>query len=493
MSKKEHVDREELVDFITSWGPEGVPAGQLVAEFGLTKEQLVDFIDSISVEDSVAIHTIAELLELGDEAVVFIPRPEPTNISRQFEPKDTKAYWPDYERGVYAFHELGLVLPIDMVDGIVAAYSRNLGAGESVNVLARKNSLTRAQVIKILRATGTTHDSIGMTKERLSKATEEEVVSDILAKKENAIIVKAEKARWDAIKANSDKWERLDKFILERFASVPPITIHTTTPAVPAGPAKGKQCLVLGLQDLHYGKYGWNSEVGERFDRETCAKRLNTAIRSLLERTQMLGGVSKVIVPVGGDWFHVDNREHKTTKGTPQDVDGTFSQIVFEGTELAANMVSELVQFADVELVYSGGNHDQTMSQVLLLFLARAFANDPRVSVQVNAAPRQYRQWGNALLGFSHGELKDAKLAQLMPVEAAEMWSKTTDRMIFTGHFHTERTNEFFGVEVHHCPSLAGTDRWHSENGYVGNRKAMTGYLIHKDFGRVAILTGKGK
>jgi hypothetical protein len=40
--------------------------------------------------------------------------------------------------------------------------------------------------------------------------------------------------------------------------------------------------------------------------------------------------IEKIIVPVGSDFFHVDTLGGTTTKGTPQDCDGTFIQIMVE-------------------------------------------------------------------------------------------------------------------------------------------------------------------
>jgi hypothetical protein len=75
-----------------------------------------------------------------------------------------------------------------------------------------------------------------------------------------------------------------------------------------------------------------------------------------------------------------------------------------------------------------------------------------------------------------------------MASEASEQWGAAKHRVIFTGHLHTDRSNEFAGCRVIHMPTLARNDRWHHRKGYVGNTKAIAAYLIDHTEGLVASL-----
>ena len=50
----------------------------------------------------------------------------------------------------------------------------------------------------------------------------------------------------------------------------------------------------------------------------------------------------KIYLATGSDWFHVDNHQGATTKGTPQDMSGSPAQILLTGCELAREHIDLL-------------------------------------------------------------------------------------------------------------------------------------------------------
>jgi hypothetical protein len=76
-----------------------------------------------------------------------------------------------------------------------------------------------------------------------------------------------------------------------------------------------------------------------------------------------------------------------------------------------------------------------------------------------------------------------------MAIEAPDDWAKSTCREWFLGHIHTTRSvttqqgNEFNGVTIRWSPSVAGTDAYHFEEGYVGNRRAAEAYVYSLESG----------
>jgi hypothetical protein len=123
------------------------------------------------------------------------------------------------------------------------------------------------------------------------------------------------------------------------------------------------------------------------------------------------------------------------------------------------------------------------------VWLRERFRSNDDVEVRVDAGVRVYEEVGSTLVGITHGDgAKDVKLPNLMAKEAREAWGRAKHSLWFTGHMHTQITNEWFGTRVIHVPSLAGSDNWHSREGYVGNRKALTAYCIDRSEGVIAEL-----
>lgn len=378
------------------------------------------------------------------------------------------------------------------IRAIVLAYSKD-GSDATLNEISRTFGLHRATVREVLRALGRTHDSAPFTDEEIASRPEEELVEDITRLKEERILRKAERISWEETKKLADKAKNFNKFVGDKLAAivagngVPKFPAIVRTRSLP-----DRVAVFCTPSDLHYGKKGWKDEVGQEYDRDICTRRLLTTTDVMLDRVSKFTGKPKrFIVGAGSDWFHVDNEQNggSTTKGTPQDTDGTWARIFLEGSELAAAYVDRLRRVAPVTIECMSGNHDKLSSLMLTAWLKERFRGNTDVDVRVSPAPRHYLEVGQTLVGITHGDdCKDEKLGSLMSSEAREAWGRTRHRLWFTGHWHSAITNESFGVRVIHCPSLSGSDVWHARNGYVNNRKALSAYVIDEDEGLIADL-----
>ena len=74
-----------------------------------------------------------------------------------------------------------------------------------------------------------------------------------------------------------------------------------------------------------------------------------------------------------------------------------------------------------------------------------------------------------------------------MAAEYPEEWGKSSYREILTGHMHKRWSDEMNGVIVRICPALCPADKWHSDNGYVGNRRAAEAFVYDYEGGLRAI------
>lgn len=384
------------------------------------------------------------------------------------------------------------VIPGDAVRALVLAYS-NDGAKATLNEIARTFGLSRPTARDILKALGKTHDSAPFTDEEIAERDESGLSEDLVRLKEERVLRKAEKAAWDETRKLADKARHFDKFVAERIEQV------IRTEGVPSFPAiiRTRQMpdpfsVFVTPSDLHYGKAGWKDEVGgEEYSREECHRRLMATADAMIERVLRFGRPARFIYGAGSDWSHIDNETHggSTTRGTPQDTDGSYARIFLEGGELQCAYVDRLRQVAPVVVKPMRGNHDFQTALASTVWLRERFRSCTDVEVTVSPAARQYLEIGKTLVGITHGDgLKDDKLAGLMPCEAREAWGRTRHRIWFTGHWHSMISNEILGVRVIHVPSLAGSDSWHARAGYVGNRKALTAYVIDNDEGLIAEL-----
>jgi hypothetical protein len=384
------------------------------------------------------------------------------------------------------------VVPKADVARLVAAYSRD-GDNASLNQIARTIGWHRRTVLEVLRALGKTHDSAPFTDEDIAAGDEDALVEDLVRMKEEKVHVRAERESWTKTKDLADKARSWDAFIASLFAAAPKSIRSTAKPVKAPQKGNGELCAVSHATDLHYGKHGWVMETAEEYDRKECERRLLSTTSALIAKSTSHGKLSRAIIGVGGDWFHIDNPLMQTTRGTPQDTDGRFLQILWEGFELAVAHIEQwLAAVPVIDLAIVRGNHDSHATAVLRMLLWERYRNDARVRMKRTFLTREYFTFGESLIGFTHGEdTKDSELGALMATERREAWADTKYRHWFTGHWHTQKMDERYGVVVEHMPSLAGSDAWHHRKGYVGNRKALTATLFHREEGAIArILQG---
>lgn len=407
------------------------------------------------------------------------------------KPKDerflhNKSYWYDSEREVYVLHlpshKRPFVLRATIWSQMKEAYSNWDGAPASVNEMARKFAMSRSTVKEILRAMGHTHDGSLWTDDTVEGNTEEALIDDLLQRKLQNVIAKAEQKEWSRIKKDANKWRRV-KVLAEEIQRRMEISVPEKIPRLALPYSASPYVAVISPTDFHWGKYA-SAMTGDEYNRDIARERLMQTTRDVLARVVTRGRPEKIVVALGGDGLHFDTYFKKTTQGTPQDADGTPEEIAWTWIELCKDYISMIVQIAPVELFVIPGNHDRFSAVFLRAAMNGWFNSNPDVNVVAVHAPRQYMQYGNSMIGFLHGDIgKVSDWPAIMAGEEKEMWGQTDYKFIFTGHFHTERELPTFGnVTVYRMPSLAGTDLWHFNNGYK-SRKALVCYIVDANKG----------
>lgn len=254
--------------------------------------------------------------------------------------------------------------------------------------------------------------------------------------------------------------------------------------------------LEVNIFDLHLGKLCWGKEVNNDYDMKIASRRFNQALHDLLHRAK--GQYSRILFPIGNDFFNSDTHIGTTTEGTRQDEDSRWQKVFETGKKLLIEGIDYMRQFAPVDIIVIPGNHDWTKSFFLGETLQAWYRNDKNVSVNNGKQARKYYLYGKVLLGFTHGDKEhNGSLRMLMPNEAPKEWAKSKYREFHCGHWHRKLSykdtvitkvplsDEQLGITIRHMSSLAGTDAWHYSKGYVGPIKAAEAYLWNDKYGLV--------
>lgn len=370
---------------------------------------------------------------------------------------------------------------------LIKAYSNWDGKPATINQICREFQIPRPWLIEYLRIYGVTHDSEPFSREEVETRDIEDMVEEALQFRRQSLYRKYEMGKWKDIQDAAEKWMAFDKTVLERFEraiqnhsvssqSVPPLKLRE---------APNPYALVISPTDFHWGMYSWEGESNDPYDFDTAKDRLIRHTEKVVAR--LPGRPETIYVAIGSDWFHVDGTTNHTTKGTPQDIAGTPSEILVTGCKLTQAYIELLRQVAPVEIYFMPGNHDQHNSRALMLYLAAWYRQTSDVLVYEEYHPRVYAQYGSSLIGFHHGDTTKVKdLGACMAKEARTMWGDTEWHLWFGGHLHTHHVQEAGGIIHYQLPSLAGLDRWHAAHGYVDSDPSLVAYLIDRQDGPVS-------
>lgn len=250
---------------------------------------------------------------------------------------------------------------------------------------------------------------------------------------------------------------------------------------------KREHMLEVSPFDLHFGKLAWAMETGEDYDLDIAERVYESAVQDLAAKAQAFD-IGKIVLPIGQDFFHIDNLAGETVNGTPQDTDGRYAKMFAAGAMACVRSIDFLRQIAPVQILWVPGNHDRTVSWHLASYLGAWYRRDKAVTADDSPRHRKYIPWGKVLLGFTHGDEEPHRdLPTIMAGEVPELWAASIHREWHLGHFHKRKevrhvAGDTFGpVHVRILPSLSGTDAWHYRKGFVGGQRAAEAYLWSRD------------
>jgi hypothetical protein len=242
---------------------------------------------------------------------------------------------------------------------------------------------------------------------------------------------------------------------------------------------KNKIMYEFGLVDFHLGLYAWHEETGENYDIDIAIETAKRGINDILSRME---NCEKILLPIGQDFFHIDNEKNTTTKGTPQSVDTRWQKIFREGCSLNVWFIKKLFQKTNkIQINYVKSNHDQKLSYFLVCWLDAYFRNDNRIDVNLSPYPRQYIQWGKCGICLLH-DLPKKRIDKIFQAESPEIWGNTKFRELHKGHTHNEAVQSEMGVTIRTIAPITPRCDWTTEKGFYSERKFQC-FKWHKEKG----------
>ena len=190
-----------------------------------------------------------------------------------------------------------------------------------------------------------------------------------------------------------------------------------------------------------------------------------------------------ILLAVGQDLLHNDDFRGRTSKGTV--IEKVDLEKAWEDAEtFFVNVIAAAQNHADhVTVLYSHGNHDESMSWAFVKLLERVF---PEVTFDTEKKPRKAVSWKRCFVGFTHAEYARSRPEDLFAqfaVEYAKEFADATVREVHSGHLHSEGGKDV-GAMVRRLPTGGKTDEWSRDQGFVGAHKRFM--LFRYEPGRLA-------
>ncbi|MCP3681828.1 MAG: hypothetical protein GY861_03985 [bacterium] len=290
------------------------------------------------------------------------------------------------------------------------------------------------------------------------------------------------KIQWVKTDVDKERQEELMREWIEHLGET--IEAYKPLKKIPAPKRANKDLLtVYPMGDPHIGMYSWCKETGEDFDCDIAERDLLAAMRYLVDKSPP--SETAIILNLG-DFFHTDSTNNTTTKGTRVDVDSRYSRVLRIGIELMISAVNMALEKHKKVIVRNNrGNHDSETSKILSIVLMYAYKNNSRVEIWPPEKEFFCYQFGGVMIASCHGDMVKIKdMPSLMATHFPKIWGGTIFRYAFQGHVHHKQVVENNGVVSKTYNTLAASDSWHFNSGYMSNR-SMELEVYHKDLGMI--------
>lgn len=245
---------------------------------------------------------------------------------------------------------------------------------------------------------------------------------------------------WIKQTLDDGQWDRLLEVIRE---NAEPIKIEPVS-------GDGSGMLEIPLWDMHLPLSDHMESVGE--------------LLGIIGRQKW----DEINIVIGQDMFHNDDMRGRTSSGRAiEKVD------IPEAWEIAKSIWYSVIdealrQSGRVNLIYSVGNHDESLSWSFVQMLKDHY---PQVNVDDELKQRKCICWNGCFIGLTHGHYMKNRMHDLrgqFTIEFPEQFARSTVREIHAGHLHSEAEGDLYGVMVRRLSRNGETDKWSEDEGFVG-------------------------
>lgn len=103
---------------------------------------------------------------------------------------------------------------------------------------------------------------------------------------------------------------------------------------------------------------------------------------------------------------------------------------------------------------------------------------NPDIKFNIDYKERKVILYGQNMFAFEHGDVSSKNNPLVYAVEFPLQWGSTTNRILYTGHYHGRKTkevvteNEDQGFISKMIPALTSSDYYHYHNKWTGNKRS---------------------
>lgn len=278
-----------------------------------------------------------------------------------------------------------------------------------------------------------------------------------------------------------------------------------------------KNLFMPNIWDLHLGRLAWYLESAKNYDVKIARSLFFASLNRLIEEAT-LRPIDRILYVVGQDLFNYDKAYPfpQTTNGTPQESDVRWQKMFAIGRDLMFQSIEILNTIAPVDVVVIAGNHETQTAFYLGEVLAARYANNPNITVDNTPRSRKYYYYGKNAIGVAHGRYeRPEKLLGMIQADQPKFPSYPYKYFYLGDKHHEEKwlegkypfdpkqyhkgdrkkggfvlgREDYMGVSLDYLPSLAQTDKYEFQEGYVGTIRAARGVIHNKERGREVEIT----
>jgi hypothetical protein len=242
-----------------------------------------------------------------------------------------------------------------------------------------------------------------------------------------------------------------------------------------------KEC-VIAISDTHIGMLSWHPETGSNYDIKIAQKNINFIISDLLNKTKVYNP-RKYHLIIPGDFFHSNDPDGKTKKGTKLDMDGRWKKVYRCGCRIVQQSIDTLRLFAPVEVSLGFGNHDEDSIFYLREHIMAMYNGVKDVNIHDCIGARHYITIGCTDIGMTH----DGETKQLFANFSNEYgWDNNKYHEFYVAHMHKQKLEDYHGLIVRRLRAACATDKWICDSGFTGTIKGAEANIYDVNTGHEA-------